>query len=205
MAGGQPAARLPQEKDRPFPCLVPRELEKGQRGGEEAWEGPHQAGSPCPRPSRAARWSTSSALAWGAVLQGKPAQEGDPGQRLAQQGRPSSPLLRDQQTKGSCSQPAQGLTTGGRRDGLCHPAEQGSRGQKLHASVVAQSCPTLRSPMDCSPPGSSVHRVFQARTLAWWPLPVPGDLPGPGTEPRSPASAVLARPLASPGKPHAHS
>ena len=34
-------------------------------------------------------------------------------------------------------------------------------------SEVAQSCPTLRDPMDCSPPGSSVHGVFQARVLKW--------------------------------------
>ena len=32
---------------------------------------------------------------------------------------------------------------------------------------VAQSCPTLRDPMDCSLPGSSVHRIFQARVLEW--------------------------------------
>ena len=32
-------------------------------------------------------------------------------------------------------------------------------------SEVAQSCPTLRNPMDCSLPGSSVHRIFQARVL----------------------------------------
>ena len=32
-------------------------------------------------------------------------------------------------------------------------------------SEVAQSCSTLRDPMDCSLPGSSVHRVFQARVL----------------------------------------
>ena len=30
---------------------------------------------------------------------------------------------------------------------------------------VAQSCPTLHDPMDCSLPGSSVHRIFQARVL----------------------------------------
>ena len=30
--------------------------------------------------------------------------------------------------------------------------------------LVAQSCPTLCDPMDCSPPGSSVHAIFQART-----------------------------------------
>ena len=34
-------------------------------------------------------------------------------------------------------------------------------------SEVAQSCPTLRDPMDCSPPGSSVHGVSQARVLEW--------------------------------------
>ena len=32
---------------------------------------------------------------------------------------------------------------------------------------VAQSCPTLRNPIDCSPPGSSVHGIFQARVLEW--------------------------------------
>ena len=32
-------------------------------------------------------------------------------------------------------------------------------------SEVAQSCPTLRDPMDCSPPGSSVHGIFQAGVL----------------------------------------
>ena len=32
---------------------------------------------------------------------------------------------------------------------------------------VAQSCPTLGDPMDYSPPGSSVHGVFQARELEW--------------------------------------
>ena len=31
----------------------------------------------------------------------------------------------------------------------------------------AQSCPTLRKHMDCSPPGSSVHGIFQARVLEW--------------------------------------
>ena len=33
--------------------------------------------------------------------------------------------------------------------------------------LVAQSCPTLCDPMDCSPPGSSVHEIFQARILEW--------------------------------------
>ena len=34
-------------------------------------------------------------------------------------------------------------------------------------SEVAQSCPSLSDPMDCSPPGSSVHGIFQARVLEW--------------------------------------
>ena len=37
----------------------------------------------------------------------------------------------------------------------------------LSESEVAQSCLTLCSPMDCSPPGSSVHRILQARILEW--------------------------------------
>jgi len=34
-------------------------------------------------------------------------------------------------------------------------------------SEVAQSCPILSDPMDCSPPGSSIHGIFQARVLEW--------------------------------------
>ena len=34
-------------------------------------------------------------------------------------------------------------------------------------SEVTQSCPTLRDPMDCSPPGSFTHGIFQARVLEW--------------------------------------
>ena len=34
-------------------------------------------------------------------------------------------------------------------------------------SEVAQSCPTLSDPMDCSIPGSSIHGIFQARVLEW--------------------------------------
>ena len=34
-------------------------------------------------------------------------------------------------------------------------------------SEVAQSCPTLSNPMDCSLTGSSVHGIFQARVLEW--------------------------------------
>ena len=34
-------------------------------------------------------------------------------------------------------------------------------------SEVAQSCPTLSGPMDCSRPGSSISGIFQARVLEW--------------------------------------
>ena len=47
--------------------------------------------------------------------------------------------------------------------------EGGSKGREyMYAAAKSlQSCPTLSDPMDCSPPGSSVHRIFQARVLEW--------------------------------------
>ena len=39
--------------------------------------------------------------------------------------------------------------------------------EELSESEVAQSCPTLCDPMDCSLSGSSVHGIFQARVLEW--------------------------------------
>ena len=39
--------------------------------------------------------------------------------------------------------------------------------QSESESEVTQSCPTLCDPMNCSLPGSSVHRVFQVRVLEW--------------------------------------
>ena len=42
--------------------------------------------------------------------------------------------------------------------------------KKVKASVI-QSCPTLYDPMDCSPPGSSVHGILQARILEWIAIP----------------------------------
>ena len=47
----------------------------------------------------------------------------------------------------------------------CHFLLQCMKGKR--ESEVAQSCPTLSDPMDCSPPGSSVHGIFQARVLEW--------------------------------------
>ena len=40
--------------------------------------------------------------------------------------------------------------------------------------LVAQSCPTLCDPTDCSPPGSSVHGILQARILEWVAFPSSG-------------------------------
>ena len=53
-------------------------------------------------------------------------------------------------------------------------------------SEVTQSCPTLSNPMDCSPPGPSIHGIFQARVLGWVAIAfssieLHGDLIGPST------------------------
>ena len=37
----------------------------------------------------------------------------------------------------------------------------------MHESKITQSCPTLNDPMNCSPPGSTIHGIFQARVLKW--------------------------------------
>ena len=44
---------------------------------------------------------------------------------------------------------------------------------------VAQSCPTLNDPMDCSLPGSSVHGIFQATVLEWGAIAFSVSLLGP--------------------------
>ena len=44
-------------------------------------------------------------------------------------------------------------------------------------SEVAQSCPTLSDPMDCSPPGPSVHGIFQARVLEWGAIAFSSEVP----------------------------
>ena len=64
--------------------------------------------------------------------------------------------------------------------------------QDIAAAAAAkslQSCPTLCNPMNCSPPGSSVHGILQARTMEWAAISYSGDLPHPGIEPVSPALA----------------
>ena len=55
--------------------------------------------------------------------------------------------------------------------------------------LVTWLSPTLCDPMVCSPPGSSVHGMFQSRILEWVAFPCSGDLPDPGIKPESPALA----------------
>ena len=58
--------------------------------------------------------------------------------------------------------------------------------------VRGQLSPTFCEPMDCSPPGFSVHGIIQEEYWSGLPFPCPGGLPDPGVEPTSPASPALA-------------
>ena len=49
----------------------------------------------------------------------------------------------------------------------CHFLLQCMKAKSQSESEVAQSCPTLHDPMECSLPGSSVHGIFRARVLEW--------------------------------------
>ena len=53
--------------------------------------------------------------------------------------------------------------------------------------LVTQSCLTLCDYMDCSPPGSSVHGILQARKLKWVAIPFSKGFPDPRIISRSPA------------------
>ena len=66
--------------------------------------------------------------------------------------------------------------------------------------LVTQLCPTLCNPMDCSPPGSSVHGILLQEYWSGLPCPSPGNLPDPKVKPRSPtlqADSSLYEPPAS--------
>ena len=72
------------------------------------------------------------------------------------------------------------------------------------AAKLLQSCPTLCSPMDCSPPDSSVHGFSRQEYWSGLPLPSPEDLPNPGTKPNSLHLLYCqagSLPLVPPGKP----
>jgi len=69
-------------------------------------------------------------------------------------------------------------------------------------SEIAQSCPILWDPMDCSLPGSSVHGILQARILEWvGRCPGEGYLSKPGVEHRPSALQADSLPTEPPGKP----
>ena len=68
--------------------------------------------------------------------------------------------------------------------------------------LVTQSYLTLCDPMDCNPPGSSVHGILQARILEWVTIPFCMDLPNPGIEPMSLALQEDSLPSEAPGKPY---
>ena len=66
---------------------------------------------------------------------------------------------------------------------------QQSKYQYMRAQRL-QPCLTLCHPMECSPPGSSVHGILQMRILEWVAVPSPGDLPDPGMKPTSPVDSL---------------
>ena len=70
---------------------------------------------------------------------------------------------------------------------------------KKAAAKSLQSCPTLCDPIDGSPPGSL--GFSRQEYLSGLPFPSPGDLPNPGTKPRSPALQADALTSEPPGKP----
>ena len=76
------------------------------------------------------------------------------------------------------------------------------------AAKLLQSCPTLHDPMDCSPPGSSIHGILQARVLEWGAIAFSTPSPGisnmskvlnPIYEPVAPHSSLI---WTLPSKPH---
>ena len=85
----------------------------------------------------------------------------------------------------------------------CHFLLQCMKGKSERE--VSQSCPTLGHPMDCSPPGSSVHGISQARILEWVAMPSSrGIFPTQGSNPHLlhlPHWQADSLPLAPPRKP----
>ena len=96
------------------------------------------------------------------------------------------------------STPSQSLTPQAIGWPLCM---EGCSGLHAMLCLVAQSCPTLCDPVDCSPPGSSVHLILQAGILEWVAMPSPGDHPNPGMEARSPPLQVDSLPSEPPENP----
>ena len=70
----------------------------------------------------------------------------------------------------------------------------------LKVKVLVTQCPTLCDPMDCSPPGSSAHPIFQARTLEWVAIPISRGSSWSRDRTRSPALQADSLPFELPGK-----
>ena len=66
--------------------------------------------------------------------------------------------------------------------------------------VKSLSCVRLCDPVDCRPPGSSVHGISQARILEWVAISISRDLSNPGIEPGSPALQADTLTSEPPGK-----
>ena len=74
----------------------------------------------------------------------------------------------------------------------------------MRACLVTSVMSNSGDPMECGPPGSSVHGILQARMLEWVACPPPGDLPDSGIQPLSLASPALqagSLPTEPPGMP----
>ena len=69
----------------------------------------------------------------------------------------------------------------------------------MHAKLL-QSCPTLCDSMDCSPPGSSVHEILQARILEWVAMPFSRGSSPPRDQTQSPALQADSLSSEQPGK-----
>ena len=67
--------------------------------------------------------------------------------------------------------------------------------------LVDQSCLILCDPMDCSPPGSSVHGISQKEYWSGLPFHSPENFPDPGIEPGSPTLQADSLSSELPGKP----
>ena len=98
-------------------------------------------------------------------------------------------------TRDEGSIPGSGRSPGNSRQGFLPgnipwAEEPGQHHSKVVVIVWSLNCARLFcDPMDCNPPGSSVHGILQQEYRSGLPVPSPGDRPDPGIEPTSPALA----------------
>ena len=85
---------------------------------------------------------------------------------------------------------------------FCYPLASDAKHSKV---FVTQSCPTLCISIDCSPPGSTVHRILQARILEWVAFPFSRGSSQLEIEPKSPALQADSLLFEPPGKPNGNS